>query len=222
VRQPPMIETCGLAKSFRRAAAVRGLNLQIPAGTTFCLLGPNGAGKTTVVRMLSTLVRPDAGWARVAGFDVAADGAAVRREIGLSGQYASVDEFLTGRANLVMIGELCRLRRPAARRRAADLLATSLSSARPIRSLFRGQPHDSAGHPLTRHRPLTGQRHRGRGGGPHRGLAVRRDRHRAGNDRTPLPESPSRSWQTPLISTRCTRSGPSNVPLVLLTSSSSH
>jgi len=123
VRQPPMIETCGLAKSFGRAPAVCGLDLQIPAGTTFCLLGPNGAGKTTVVRMLSTLVRPDAGWARVAGYDVRSDGAAVRREIGLSGQYASVDEFLTGRANLVMIGELCRLRRPAARRRAGELLA---------------------------------------------------------------------------------------------------
>ena len=159
MRQPPMIETCGLAKSFGRAPAVSGLDLQIPAGTTFCLLGPNGAGKTTVVRMLSTLVRPDAGWARVAGHDVRADGAAVRREIGLSGQYASVDEFLTGRANLVMIGELCRLRRPDARRRAAELLAhfeLEPAADRPVRTYSGGMRRrlDLAASLITRPRVL--------------------------------------------------------------------
>jgi ABC-2 type transport system ATP-binding protein len=118
-----MIEACGLAKSFGSARALAGLDLTVPAGTTTCLLGPNGAGKTTAVRMLATLLRPDAGWARVAGHDVVADSAAVRRHIGLSGQYASVDEYLSGRSNLIMIGELSRLPRREAKRRAAELLA---------------------------------------------------------------------------------------------------
>ena len=118
-----MIEACELSKSFGSVPVVTGLDMNVPAGDTICLLGPNGAGKTTIVRMLTTLLRPDAGWARVAGRDVVADGAAVRREIGLSGQYASVDECMTGRANLVMIGELGRLRRRQARQRAAELLA---------------------------------------------------------------------------------------------------
>jgi len=117
-----MIETRGLAKSFGPARAVTGLDLSVPAGSTVCLLGPNGAGKTTVVRMLATLLRPDAGWARVAGHDVVTGSAAVRRAIGLSGQYASLDECLTGRANLIMIGELTRLPRREAKRRAARLL----------------------------------------------------------------------------------------------------
>jgi ABC-2 type transport system ATP-binding protein len=118
-----MIEASGLTKSFGPAQVVTGLEMRVPAGAAICLLGPNGAGKTTIVRMLTTLLRPDAGWARVAGHDVLADGAAVRRQIGLSGQYASVDECMTGRANLVMIGELGRLPRRQAKRRAADLLA---------------------------------------------------------------------------------------------------
>ena len=117
-----MIEARGLVKSFGSATAVAGLDLSVPGGTTTCLLGPNGAGKTTAVRMLTTLLRPDAGWARVAGHDVVAQSRIVRRHIGLSGQYASVDECLTGRANLVMIGELSRLTRRAAKRRAAELL----------------------------------------------------------------------------------------------------
>ena len=87
---PVMIEAHGLVKSFGSALALAGLDLAVPAGTTMCLLGPNGAGKTTAVRVLTTLLRSDAGWARVAGYDVAADGAAVRRRIGMSGQYASV------------------------------------------------------------------------------------------------------------------------------------
>ena len=95
----------------------------MPAGTTLCLLGPNGAGKTTAVRMLATLLRPDTGWARVAGHDVVRDSAEVRRNIGVAGQYASLDECLTGRANLIMLGELSRLRHREAKRRAAELLA---------------------------------------------------------------------------------------------------
>jgi ABC-2 type transport system ATP-binding protein len=118
-----MIEAHDLVKSFGASRAVTGLDLSVPAGSTTCLLGPNGAGKTTVVRMLATLLRPDGGWARVAGHDVVTASAEVRRHIGLSGQYASLDECLTGRANLVMIGELARLRRRAAKRRADDLLA---------------------------------------------------------------------------------------------------
>jgi ABC-2 type transport system ATP-binding protein len=136
-----MIEARGLAKSFGAARALTGLDLSVPAGSTMCLLGPNGAGKTTAVRMLATLLRPDAGWARVAGHDVVADGAAVRRSIGLSGQYASVDECLTGRSNLVMIGELSRLRRREAKLRAAELLALfglEQAAGRPVRTYSGG------------------------------------------------------------------------------------
>ncbi|HUZ25414.1 MAG TPA: ATP-binding cassette domain-containing protein [Streptosporangiaceae bacterium] len=138
---PLMIEARGLAKSFGPARALAGLDLSVPAGTTTCLLGPNGAGKTTAVRMLATLLRPDAGWARVAGHDVVADSSAVRRHIGLSGQYASVDECLTGRANLVMIGELSRLPRRAAKQRTAQLLATfglEDAAGRPVRTYSGG------------------------------------------------------------------------------------
>ncbi len=120
----PMIEARGLAKSFGRQQAVTGLDRSVAEGTILCLLGPNGAGKTTAVRMLATLLRPDAGRARVAGHDVVTESAAVRRQIGLSGQYASLDECMSGRANLVMIGELCRMRRRQARERAAELLAS--------------------------------------------------------------------------------------------------
>ena len=120
---PAMIEAHGLAKSFGSVQALARLDLSVPAGTTMCLLGPNGAGKTTAVRVLCTLLRPDAGWARVAGYDVVADSAAVRQHIGMAGQYAAVDQCLTGRANLVMIGRLSRIPRKQARRRAAELLA---------------------------------------------------------------------------------------------------
>ncbi|HUY44738.1 MAG TPA: ATP-binding cassette domain-containing protein [Streptosporangiaceae bacterium] len=136
-----MIEARGLTKSFGAARALAGLDLSVPAGTTTCLLGPNGAGKTTAVRMLATLLRPDTGWARVAGHDVVADSAAVRRSIGLSGQYASVDECLTGRSNLVMIGELSRLPRREAKRRAAELLARfglEQAAGRPVRTYSGG------------------------------------------------------------------------------------
>jgi ABC-2 type transport system ATP-binding protein len=141
VHTPVMIEAQGLAKSFGSAQALVDLNLTVPTGSTMCLLGPNGAGKTTAVRVLSTLLRPDAGRARVAGHDVVAEGAAVRRRIGMSGQYVSVDECLTGRANLVMIARLSRIARPEAKRRAADLLATldlERAADRPVRTYSGG------------------------------------------------------------------------------------
>ena len=94
----------------------------VPAGTVYGLLGPNGAGKTTAVRVFATLLRPDGGRARVQGRDVVTEAAEVRRQIGLTGQYAALDEYLTGRANLIMIGQLSRLTASAARRRADEML----------------------------------------------------------------------------------------------------
>jgi ABC-2 type transport system ATP-binding protein len=111
----------GLGKRFGRVTALDGVHLELPAGSVLGLLGPNGAGKTTLVRILATLLRADWGRARVAGFDVARQPRAVRRLIGLSGQYAAVDPFLTGAENLVMIGRLYGLTGRAARRRAAEL-----------------------------------------------------------------------------------------------------
>jgi ABC-2 type transport system ATP-binding protein len=116
------IEAEGLVKIFGRTRALDGIDLQVRAGTILGMLGPNGAGKTTTVRVLTTLLRPDLGTARVAGYDVRTEAAQVRREIGLTGQYAALDESLTGRANLVMVGQLCRLPRKQARQRAAELL----------------------------------------------------------------------------------------------------
>ena len=111
----------GLGKRFGRVTALDGVDLEVPAGSVLGLLGPNGAGKTTLVRILATLLKPDRGGARVAGYDVASQPQAVRRLIGLSGQYAAVDPFLTGAENLVMIGRLYGLTGRAARRRAAEL-----------------------------------------------------------------------------------------------------
>ena len=116
------VEASGLEKAYGRTRALDGLDLEVETGAILGLLGPNGAGKTTTVRVLSTLLRPDRGTARVAGHDVVSEAAAVRRSIGLTGQYAALDESLTGRANLIMIGQLCRLSRRAARCRAAELL----------------------------------------------------------------------------------------------------
>jgi len=116
------IEAGGLVKVYGSTRALDGLDLQVETGSILGMLGPNGAGKTTTVRVLSTLLRPDQGTARVAGFDVVAEAAQVRRRIGLTGQYAALDESLTGRANLVMVGQLCRLPRKRARQRAAELL----------------------------------------------------------------------------------------------------
>jgi ABC-2 type transport system ATP-binding protein len=118
----PAIEAQGLRKSFGRTQALDGVDLSVPRGIVYGLLGPNGAGKSTVVRILSTLLRPDEGTATVDGIDVLRDPAGVRRHIGLAGQYAAVDEYLTGRENLVMFGRLSGLRKPVARERAAELL----------------------------------------------------------------------------------------------------
>jgi ABC-2 type transport system ATP-binding protein len=118
----PAIEAEGLVKQYGKTRALNGLDLTVARGTVYGLLGPNGAGKTTAVRVLATLVRADGGQARVLGHDVSSNAAAVRRVIGLTGQYAALDEYLTGRSNLVMIGELSRLTGKAARRRADELL----------------------------------------------------------------------------------------------------
>jgi ABC-2 type transport system ATP-binding protein len=116
------IEVESLTKSFGELPVLTGLDLRVRTGSVFALLGPNGAGKTTTVRILSTLLRPDGGRARVAGHDVAAAPDEVRGSISLTGQYAAVDEMLTGRENLLLMGTLRRLRRRAARRRAVELL----------------------------------------------------------------------------------------------------
>ncbi len=116
------IEAESLRKSFGALPVLTGLDLQVRTGSVFALLGPNGAGKTTTVRILSTLLRPDGGRARVAGHDVAGAPDRVRGAISLTGQYAAVDEMLTGRENLLLMGTLRHLRRRAARRRADELL----------------------------------------------------------------------------------------------------
>ncbi|MFJ6694611.1 ATP-binding cassette domain-containing protein [Streptomyces sp. NPDC091272] len=116
------IQAEGLRKSYQQTEALGGVDLEVPAGTVLGLLGPNGAGKTTTVRMLATLLQPDGGRAEVAGYDVVRQPHEVRRRIGLAGQYAAVDEMLTGRENLVLIGTLLHLGRRAARERAARLL----------------------------------------------------------------------------------------------------
>jgi ABC-2 type transport system ATP-binding protein len=120
--EEPAVVASGLVKRFGSTTALNGLDLTVPRGTVYGLLGPNGAGKTTAVRVLSTLIKPDGGSAVVLGHDVVADANAVRNTIGLTGQYAALDEYLTGRANLVMIGQLSRLTARAAKRRADELL----------------------------------------------------------------------------------------------------
>ncbi|MGW4940707.1 ATP-binding cassette domain-containing protein [Actinoplanes sp. NPDC004185] len=117
-----VIEAEGLVKHFGSTKALQGVDLAVPRGTVLGVLGPNGAGKTTAVRILSTLLTPDAGRARISGFDVVRDAERVRQVIGLTGQYASVDEDLTGRQNLELFGTLLDLGRAGARRRAAELL----------------------------------------------------------------------------------------------------
>jgi daunorubicin resistance ABC transporter ATP-binding subunit len=121
--ETPAIEAERLAKHYGRTRALAGLDLAVPAGMIYGLLGPNGAGKTTAVRIFATLLRPDGGRARVLGHDVVAQAALVRRSIGLTGQYAALDESLTGWSNLIMIGQLSRLTAKAARRRADQMLA---------------------------------------------------------------------------------------------------
>ena len=118
----PAILVEGLTKSFGEVRALRGIDLSVPRGTVLGVLGPNGAGKTTAVRILTTLLRPDGGRALVEGYDVVRQAAAVRRSIGLSGQSAAIQEELTGRENLEIVGRLYHLAWPEARRRAAELL----------------------------------------------------------------------------------------------------
>ncbi|HVE45563.1 MAG TPA: ATP-binding cassette domain-containing protein [Acidimicrobiales bacterium] len=127
---PLAIEATGLVKSFGSERAVDGINLAVPTGSVYGVLGPNGAGKTTTIRMLATLIRPDEGTATVLGHDIVSEAASVRAGISLTGQLASVDEDLTGRENLVLLGRLLGLKRPAAKDRAAELLeAFGLSDA---------------------------------------------------------------------------------------------
>jgi ABC-type multidrug transport system ATPase subunit len=112
-----------VTKQFRGGIqALDGLSLAIPRGVIFGLLGPNGAGKTTLIRVLATLLRPDAGTAVVAGYDVARQPAAVRNRIGLAGQFAAVDDHLTGRENIAMIGRLYGLSRRETRARTEQVL----------------------------------------------------------------------------------------------------
>jgi ABC-2 type transport system ATP-binding protein len=120
---PAAVETTRLHKSYGDVQALRGVDLSVETGSVFGLLGPNGAGKTTAVRILTTLLKPDEGSARVAGFDVVRDDAKVRAQIGLAGQYAAVDENLTGFENLEMVGRLYHLGRATSRARARELLS---------------------------------------------------------------------------------------------------
>ena len=121
-KPPPAIETHRLTRCYGATPVLRGLDLRVEPGTVFGLLGSNGAGKTTLVRVLATLLAPGGGTARVLGHDVATDRRAVRSSIGLTGQYASVDELLTGEENLVQLARLLRFDRRAAHRRARELL----------------------------------------------------------------------------------------------------
>jgi ABC-2 type transport system ATP-binding protein len=116
------IEASGLVKTFGATRAVDGVDLAVATGSVYGVLGPNGAGKTTTIRMLATLLRPDAGFARVLGHDIVAEADAVRSAVSLTGQLASVDEELTGRENLILLARLLGLTRAQAKARTAELL----------------------------------------------------------------------------------------------------
>ena len=124
MQSAPAVETNGLRKSYGNVHALRGVDLHVVSGSVFGLLGPNGAGKTTAVRILTTLLQPDDGSARVAGFDVVREAPKVRERIGLAGQYAAVDENLTGFENLEMVGRLYHLERGQPQARARELLSS--------------------------------------------------------------------------------------------------
>ncbi|GAA1039120.1 daunorubicin resistance protein DrrA family ABC transporter ATP-binding protein [Virgisporangium ochraceum] len=137
----PIVAVDRVAKRFRGTRALDGLTLDVDRGVVYGLLGPNGAGKTTLIRVLATLLRPDAGSARIAGLDVVRDADLVRERIGPAGQFAAVDDFLTGRENLDMIGQLYGLRRREAVRRAAEIVdRIHLADAadRPVRTYSGG------------------------------------------------------------------------------------
>jgi ABC-2 type transport system ATP-binding protein len=119
---PLAIEASGLVKAFGDVRAVDGVDLAVRTGSVYGVLGPNGAGKTTTIRMLATLLRPDAGYARVLGHDVVSEADTVRCLVSLTGQLASVDEDLSGRENLILLGRLLGLKRPASKARADELL----------------------------------------------------------------------------------------------------
>jgi ABC-2 type transport system ATP-binding protein len=121
-QQDSAISVRALEKSYGKVKALAGVDLEIATGTVLGLLGPNGAGKTTIVRILTTLLEPDGGTARVAGLDVVRDAARLRERIGLAGQYAAVDENLTGSENLTMVGRLYGQSRASAKQRARELL----------------------------------------------------------------------------------------------------
>ena len=186
----PAIEAIGIAKSYGATPVLAGVDLRVERGTVFSLLGPNGAGKTTMVRILATLLRADAGQARVAGFDVVADRRAVRHAISLTGQYAAVDELQTGEENLRMMGRLAGLGRAAASSRAQELLTRFdlTGAARPPRRDLLGrdaaaprprrEPGRAAVGALPRrahHRPRPAQPPRDVGR-DHRPRGLRRDR----------------------------------------------
>lgn len=116
------VSTRDIVKTFGEIRALDGVSIEFEAGIVYGLLGPNGAGKTTLIRVLTTLLKPDSGEATVTGVDVIHDPVAVRRKIGLAGQFAAVDEFLTGRENVEMVGRLYNLSTEEARRRAEDVL----------------------------------------------------------------------------------------------------
>src|SRR5215475_986830 len=135
------VEATSLTKSFGGTRALTGVDLAVARGSIYGLLGPNGAGKTTTVRILATLLAPDRGWARVLGHDVATEAAAVRRRVALAGQFATVDDDLTGSENLVLLGLLAGLPRRAAKARAAGLLTAfglERSAARQVKTFSGG------------------------------------------------------------------------------------
>ncbi|MEU2182281.1 ATP-binding cassette domain-containing protein [Streptomyces thermolilacinus] len=137
----PAIEAAGLVKTYRGTRAVDGVDLTVAPGTVYGVLGPNGAGKTTTVKMLATLLRPDGGEARIFGHDVVRDAGTVRGLVGLTGQYASLDEDLTGLENLVLLGRLTGLSKRSARERAGQTLeafALAEAAGRQVRNYSGG------------------------------------------------------------------------------------
>ena len=132
------ISARGLRKSFGKKTVLDGIDLTVPQGTILALLGPNGAGKTTAVHLLTTYLRPDAGEIRISGQDPAKNPQAVRRTIGVTGQFSAIDGYLTGRENLMLMADLHLLPRGAGRRRAEELLERFGLADAPVRVLLTG------------------------------------------------------------------------------------